>query len=381
MLERHTNWVLGQARSAREAMVGDNGQDANDELMVASLADLRVVHRRLHDAGDAARSLELAALLHFVAMFRMQSEVFTWIIATADRFGDVDDPHAETVLASASIGSWQSGDLGAAEHYADRAVEVASRSSHPGAGRGAAEASGDVAGFRGDDREALRHFERALAIAREQGDAVRIVVNLVDLSLQAGYLGEVERAEEALAEARRRTANGACSSLVAWIAYGEGEAFAETDPPRALRSLDEAIELADAASALFIAGVAGLTRTGLLARTGEPREAIQGMITMLEHWRRGGAWVQQWITLRSVVDLLVRLDDPAEAAVVLGAIDASGSAAEISGPDASRMAGARATIEGACPNATSLLATGARLDQRQVVARALDRLELGLEGS
>ena len=63
----------------------------------------------------------VAAALHYEAYFGMHGELFSWITETADRFGSSGHAEAETVLASASVGAWQSGELQAAADYSARA--------------------------------------------------------------------------------------------------------------------------------------------------------------------------------------------------------------------------------------------------------------------
>ena len=102
--------------------------------------------------------LRLARELHHLALFAMQPEVFGWIAEAAERFADLDHPHAERVVASASTGAWQSGDLAQAHRLADLAALIAARSRWPGAGVGAPEALADLA------------FGRAVRIAMRDTD-------------------------------------------------------------------------------------------------------------------------------------------------------------------------------------------------------------------
>lgn len=371
--ERHADWVLALVEASEAALV-ESSPVQPDVRVLSRIAELRVVHRRFSERGDVDRAVRFAAALHFVAMFHMQPEVFGWIRDTAEQFGDSGHPSIEDVLASASIGSWQSGDLAAADRYARLAHDASKRSDAVEAGRGAAEALADVTQFGGDNAAGLEHFEAALSIARAGGNTLRVISNLADSAMVAGYMGDVERARRHIEAAKAMLGDRGAQVLWAWIHYAEGEALAEHDPRAALAALSTAIDLARRVGADFIIGVAGLTRTGLQVRSGDPHDAVPGVIELVEHWRRSGAWVQQWITQRTVVELFVALDELHHAAVVLGAVLDSGSATEAAGPDAERLVQARAFLQEELPQAEEALRHGAALAHDDLIDSVLARL-------
>ena len=373
VVDRHSSWILELIGRMSTLIATDRDVEAMDDV-IASLGDVRIVHARLLADDDADRSLQLASSLHHLAMFRMHAELFRWIRQTADRFGESEHPLAEDVVASASVGLWQSGDLDGARRYAERAAIVATRSRFDGAGRGSHEALGDVLQFGGDDRAAIEHFDAAIRMARAQNDDLRLITNLADLAMVLSYEKDIERVGEIISEADRLATETGSATLGAWVAYAQGEALADIDPDRASVALARALELAERSSANFIIGVAGLTRTGILARGGEPTAAIPGIIELIEHWRRGGAWVQLWITLRTVAELLVRLDRSREAALVLGALLAADDSGEASGPDAGRLADVKRDIEARRSDAEQLLAAGATMGQGEVTDIAVESL-------
>jgi hypothetical protein len=57
----------------------------------------------------------------------------------------------------------------------------------------------------------------------------------------------------------------------------------------------------------------------------------------IDHWSQAGNWTQQWITIRHVIDLLVRLGVHEDAAVLYGALTESTTATKAYGPDATRL--------------------------------------------
>lgn len=370
--ERHSDWILGLVDGISSDM--DRWATAEAARVIAvHLADLRMAHRRFHSTDDADRALRLAAALHYEAYYGMHGELFAWITETADRFGTSAHRVAETVLASASIGAWLVGDLDKAADYASRAAQ-AIQPTWPGAGRGAAESGSDVLRFSGDHSAALAMYARAVALAREENNLPRVVTNLADGAMVAGYLGDVDAARAAVAEARELVGIDGPVACMAWLEYAEGEALAEHDPAAAKTLLARAVELAELSRAAFIIGVTRLTLTGLQLRAGDPTEAVPGTVALMEHWRQRGARIQQWITLRSVIELFLRLDDPGDAAAVLGAVLGSGTAAEATGADAERLSAARATIIDELPDGERMLAAWADCDQDAIVDHALGRL-------
>ena len=376
---RHTAWAIALAELMQQRLAGPGEMDATRRL-TDELPELRIAHRHLLDRGDADGSLRLIAALSYFALLRMQSEVYGWAIATADRFGAVDHPLTETVLAAASVGSWKTGANEASSAYARAAVEAAARRDEPGAGRDAAAALSDALLWEGDTAGSLAQMLDAVRLSREVDATFEAILHLGDAVLCAAYVGDIDQALELAAEARALMGENPAPSLESWIDYAEGEALSETDPDRALELLDRALEVARASGAHFVLGVAGLTRVGLLARRGEAAEAIPGILGLIEHWREGGAWTQQWITMRTVVELLVQSGDHDGAAVLQGALDATEWSSEVFGPDAERMEKARAAVVAALGDkAATTRAKGARFNDLESVQYAVARLELLLE--
>ncbi|MDX2378573.1 MAG: BTAD domain-containing putative transcriptional regulator [Acidimicrobiia bacterium] len=378
VIERHDAWILSLAEEMAAAQATARDVETSDALLV-DLADLRTVQTRFSADGDADRSLRLCCSIRFVAMFRMHAEMFRWIRRCADQFGAVDHPLAEEILAGASIGSWQSGDLDGARRYALAAEAIggttrAVADSSGGRGLAAHEALADVAQFAGDNDAAVQHFERAVATARDVGDALRVISDLADLAMARSYARDSAGAAGAIDEALELASASGSVVLRSWVAYAEGEVFAETDPDRAATSLVSALDLAHRSSAQFVWGVAGLTLVGLEVRTGDPASAIPRLIGLIERWRRGGAWVQQWITLRMVVDLLVRLEEHQQAAIVLGAVRAADDSTHPSGSDARRLESAATAIELVRDDAEDLYAFGASIGQRGTTDLVVDVL-------
>ena len=57
---------------------------------------------------------------------------------------------------------------------------------------------------------------------------------------------------------------------------------------------------------------------------GDPAEAAAALVVVLDHWDRVGDWTQQWLNLRYVVRLLVRLGAEHEATMLHHSLLAAG---------------------------------------------------------
>jgi predicted ATPase/DNA-binding SARP family transcriptional activator len=106
-----------------------------------------------------------------------------------------------------------------------------------------------------------------------------------------------------------------------FVAYTRGELAAETDPDAALAWFDLAHRRNDERGDTFNREVAGIGRAAVLLRLGRRDDAAVALRELLESLRRLGMWPQVWTSLRLAAELLVELDDPGRAAVLLAAAD------------------------------------------------------------
>jgi hypothetical protein len=82
-------------------------------------------------------------------------------------------------------------------------------------------------------------------------------------------------------------------------------------------------------------GIALMESAATHAVHGDPETAARMFIDVLEHWDRVGDWNQQWLNLRYVTRLLVRLGAEDDAAVLHRASLAPGEdGAGLTGPQA-----------------------------------------------
>ena len=264
--------------------------------------------------------------------------------------------------------------LGEAYAWAERAVEVAERAgvTSPAltAAYGAAALS---ARFRGDLAQAMTLAERGLAVAAGPDDPASFAAwyTLSEVALYEGRFDEVRRVadhlaqvptpgqyrildiwahtnrvlvqaygsdpEPAVGDAERFLASAHEPVVVAWATYNLAETLVEVDPDRALPIAEEALARARAADDRFLTGVSLVTAASLHARHGDPVRAVPLFRETVGRWHRAGNWPQQWVAVRSIVGLLLRLGVDADAAVLHGIVSSRSTASPPYGADARRL--------------------------------------------
>ena len=152
-------------------------------------------------------------------------------------------------------------------------------------------------------------------------------------------------AQESLAVA---TATGNPTAL-SMGRYALGLVLKKSDPEQALPLFDEAARLAASVRNFWWEGIALMEAAATRAVHGDPAEAAAALIVVLDQWDRVGDWTQQWLNLRYVVRLLVRLGAERDAAVLHHCLLAAGkpsplgakqAAGLLDGPDGPRFAAA-----------------------------------------
>jgi len=109
------------------------------------------------------------------------------------------------------------------------------------------------------------------------------------------------------------TANPTAKSMAR---YALGLVLKKSDPERALVLLDAAGELADSVRNFWWHGIAMMEAAATRGVHGEPAVASRAFVDVLDHWDRVGDRTQQWLNLRYVVRLLVRLGADEDAVVL-----------------------------------------------------------------
>jgi hypothetical protein len=369
----HARYVVEIAERA------DAGMRTPDEpgwvaCLDQELGNLRAAHRWLLEQDDAAGALRLSAALYWYGYAGGAAEVFSWAEAAADRFADVEHPSLPTVCGLAAVGAWRRGDLDRSRALAERGLAAAA--TDPPTGRIAREAAGDVSGFLGEFDASREHFLAAAELGRSVGDHLHAAWTTGGVAMIDAYSGHPQRAydlaEQVMADALARP----CPTMLAWAHYVAGEVRLDTDAAQARPLLEQSLAEAAKVPNRFVLGVAGVSAIAAAARTGDPETALARYPDLIEHWSRTGAWNQQWLTIRTLIETLYRLGANEPAAVLHGALCASPSATALIGADLKRMETVLAGLTEAvgAPGLARLQGTGAALGDAGAVAYALSTL-------
>ena len=338
----------------------------------AALPELRLALDWLLAHGDVADAGRLIAGLLDYGLLRLGPDVLAWSHRVIAADPDDAGPYAADVWVGASYAVWMSGDVPGSQVCARRAVQVAEAS-----GRFTPRVAGAMANVElidGRLAESATWCRRSAAVAEQTADLPERILAVGTLLLALAYAGDpsvVDLAEELLGEhGDDETAYGA------YLWYCAGEAVLEHDRALARSRLVRAGALADRTGAGFVAGVAGASRTSIDARHGDPRLAADDYRRLIVAFRRAGMWSTQWTMLRSIAGLLVRLGRDWEAAVLLGAIQATEEGHRIFGSDEVTLAELggrlRATLGDSAFEAS--WRAGAQLDGEAAVEHALRSL-------
>lgn len=343
----------------------------------ADVDNLREAHRWAC-AADPGVALRLSAALHRYGYWRLHREVLAWA-ETAVGLPSTDGQAAlPGALAAAGVAAWMRGDLDAAEQYAQRGLAQPTLTTQVRALL--VEVLGDVATFRGHVDIATARFTDATVLAEQSGEAQTSVFNLGSHALACAYGSDTAQAVTLAETTHDKAVQLRNPTALAWAQYVRGEALSSEDPPRALAFLQDSRRLAASVRNEFIAGVADVSIGSLRSRLGDPGEALRHFAALIERWARSNNWTQQWVTLRNLVEALVRLGADEPAVILHAAATTAGTAAPSYGAEAARLhdavKSARDRLGPEAARAAELFGRG--LQATEVVSFALETIR-GLE--
>jgi predicted ATPase len=285
------------------------------------VAELRAAHlwARSHDRPLAAA---ISRSLHPYAMNAVDEEVLDWgtrLLTASDGAPGPDGPAAAAHVALAAQLTI-AGELGAAAARARDALVLATDDVTR---LQALEVLADTAIYDGRLSECRAWGEQMVELSVAAGDAHYLAMAAGSVSLARAYAGDAVGATTALAECRTRLAEVTPTPAPTdegWLRYAEGEIALDTDPARALRSLERAMVLADRVGNRYLGGVARVSATSLRARHGDPADALDAFADVIRWWLDRGDRTHLVTTLRNALDLLVRVGADAAAAELWGAV-------------------------------------------------------------
>jgi predicted ATPase/DNA-binding SARP family transcriptional activator len=370
---RHARWAADLVTQAAAGLRGaDEGRWA--AALDLHLDDLRAAHSWL-SGQDTRLSLRMTAELHWYALWRCQSEVFRWADVSAAAAAGSNSPFYPEALASAAFGAIYRGDLQAGDTAAQAAL-AAAHGQDPIATRRPLEALGDVAIFGGDHERAASLYRRAYDLSAGAGDYLDAAWDAASAAAALAYGNHPTQASRLAGQAQAAAAASGAPSALALAAWAMGEIAAITDPGQATEHLQRAAALAGTVGSRLVAGLAEVSLAGLHARHGDAATALGYFRQVIPQWRQAGAWTPQWVTIRTLIDLLIRVGACHDAATLYGAATSATTGAPPYGADADRMHKIAARLRDTLSAAEfrACVERGERLDSHQVIDLALDAI-------
>lgn len=153
--------------------------------------------------------------------------------------------------------------------------------------------------------------------------------------------------------------------------YALGLVLKKSDQPRALALFDEAASLAASVHNYWWQGIALMEAAATRAVHDDVAAAAASFVDVLDHWDRTGDWTQQWLNLRYIIRLLVRLGAEQEALTLHHYLIAAGKVSPLrdhragrllDGPDGPRSRAA-AALGSAMPAAHAVRLARSRLSR------------------
>jgi predicted ATPase/DNA-binding SARP family transcriptional activator len=324
--------------------LSDVGPQRAAATLDQAIDELRAAHAWA-TAHDIPLALRLVAALPPYAEHRAYGEAYTWAevtVAAAEDAG-IDPALMTAAYGAAALSARFRGDLGGATALAERGLAHCA-DPHDPAVYTATYALSEVALYEGRLDDVLALADALQQVAPSGANRLFNVWLRVSRVLAQAYSG---RTDAAIAEAERFLAAGrrdGTPASVAWATYALTEALVEHDPEQALPVAEEALAYSRAFDDRFLVGVTLVTAASLHARHGDPRRAVELFRETVDRWRRARNWTQQWVAVRSIVGLLVRLGANEHAAVLHGIVLSRSTASPPFGADAERLAAASAEL-------------------------------------
>jgi len=310
-------------------------------ILDRAIDELRAAHAWSLE-HDPELALRLVAVLPAYVEQRALGEAFAWAERAVERAeaAGITSPALPGAYGAAALSARFRGDLGRAVVLAERGVATAAGPDDPAA-YVARYTMTEVALYEGRLDDVGRIADELSRITPPPEHRIFGVWAGTNHVLVHAYGGDreagVRAAEQVLAAAQG-------PAVVAWATYGLAEALVEVDPDRALPIAEDALAQARAVDDRFLAGIALVTAASLHARHGDPLRAIPLFRETVGRWHRAGNWPQQWVAVRSIVGLLLRLGADEDAAVLHGVVSSRSTASRPYGADAERLAAAGAEL-------------------------------------
>jgi predicted ATPase/DNA-binding SARP family transcriptional activator len=303
------------------ATLDSRAESEADGTLRRELPNLRAAWRLARARGAVDDAAAVVTALYDAVAYRDLVEIRDWAVELAADDALDGHPLKGEVLGTAAEATYHRGDYRGADLLARAGLEGPAGTT--GAWHCLSVLSvADLA--RGAYDEVVEHSLAALALSGPHRENPGIA------ALAMAYAGDPD-------EARRLNEQGLAGavspSMLAWGAYVAGEIDSLAGRCEAAEErYVHAVELARAAGATFLVGVATVGLLSLRARTGRVREALGGYREVIDYFARNGNWTHLWVTLRNLAGLLRRLGDDEPAALIETAADRAPDAPAVEGP-------------------------------------------------
>ena len=337
--------------------------------MQAELANLRSAFRWSVDRGHVEVATDVAAHAALMGFSVELFETIGWAEALLEEAARADVRRLPRLYAAAGYACFV-GRAEAATANAHRATELEARPGYESCEPGYAtfiEALGQV--YCGNlDRYV--ELTREVAALPGTGRAYGIAA-YVDGLQSAGRVEEALELTEAAVEAARELGNPYWVAYTSWIV---GLACSKADPQRALETWDEGVAYIGEHDVRFFEGFMARDAALLHTSDGQLETALTLFGASIEAFLRAGAVAQLMITLASLPALFERLDRPAVAGTLLGAM-AREPASFHHVPSLAELGERLRDTLGDEPS-ERWAATGARMDLHDAAAYALNQIDV-----
>ena len=323
---RHLRWFVDFAERASLGMAGPR-EASWSQRIDADFDNLRQAFGRAVRTDDVDSALRLTAALREFAFRRIRYELASWAGTAVSMSGAESHPRYPTVLAIVGYGHFVMGNVHQSIEVALRAVDAGQ---HYGVDTGGLAERTLVNGwfYLGHVEEALRWGDRMVASART-GSAARLAHALYMRSVAETSVGRTVQGAIMAGEANATARTCGSPTAQAQAAYALGLALEGSDSSESLRLLRQSAQLAASAGNRWIEAFADTEVWWLEARTGDVKLALSRSGVVIDTWHRGGDWANLRLSLRRVFGLLIKLGDHHAAALLHGALDASGATAAL----------------------------------------------------
>jgi predicted ATPase len=315
----HTDFVLHRLEAT---FVGLRGRDEASWVEELDLLwpDLRAVVRRSFDLDDADAVSSIVSNLGVDILWR-HPEALPWAEQAAARWGDRPGPYQALVLGTAGVAAYTLG-------QPDRAIELGTRgmaATAPGSATYFMAEDAAVAGyaFAGRFGEGLALAEEGFAFAARRDDLWQQAMSAYEVAIGTMFAAPERHAAAADRAVELATACGNPSAMGCAFSI-QAAALVTSDPVRALALLGEVAAIAASVRNQYLAGQV----TQLLPSLGVSRdpEVLDASLEAADELQRSGRISLAWFRLWSVLPLLWDLGRADDAALALGACEASGVA-------------------------------------------------------